>query len=361
MSVPSESPVYRRALALLLALAVAQAAAWAWIELPRPAGAGRAHSAGAVQHTPGNGPDLSMAANATGTMQPAAGERIVPDLSTIIEEDVPVAGERDPRENDPQLTPEQFVLRTALERVQLARSARSKGDTEFALNALREALALVPDNAEVLAEMATTYEIMGLFDKSASSWQQILDLDAEKAGIYRAIASEKLARGVGDETALDERSVAETADQYLAPFRENALVRIDGITAEERLNEDGATSVDMIIPLRAAGGALDLEIRDVKIQVYFYDLLDDQNVVLTNAVVSSEWQTPPPDWRDDGVERLIVSYQQTPLELSTEDNRERREYLGYIVRIYYKGQLQDAASEPSRLMELYPTPETLTF
>jgi len=35
-----------------------------------------------------------------------------------------------------------------------------------------------------------------------------------------------------------------------------------------------------------------------------------------------------------------------------------RKYLGYIVRVYYNDQLQDKRAEPTRLLTLFPAPNT---
>ena len=46
----------------------------------------------------------------------------------------------------------------------------------------------------------------------------------------------------------------------------------------------------------------------VKIQVFFCDTVNNDQVVLTNADVSYEWVTPGHDWSDTGTEVLDVAY-----------------------------------------------------
>ena len=46
----------------------------------------------------------------------------------------------------------------------------------------------------------------------------------------------------------------------------------------------------------------------VKIQVFFYDTVNNDQVVLTNAEVNYEWVTPGHDWADTGTEVLDVTY-----------------------------------------------------
>jgi hypothetical protein len=38
---------------------------------------------------------------------------------------------------------------------------------------------------------------------------------------------------------------------------------------------------------------------------------------------------------------------------------ENRSYFGYVVRVYYKGDLQDMRADPVKLLNQYPPPLTL--
>ena len=127
----------------------------------------------------------------------------------------------------------------------------------------------------------------------------------------------------------------------------------------------------------------------VKIQVFFYDMVNNSQVVLTDADVSFEWVTPGHDWADSGNEILDVTYlrskpapgaagsvppvevpdsvekarlaaskHQSGADLSLTNDSGSREYLGYIVRVYYKDQLQSVRADPTRLLNLFPPPFT---
>ena len=125
----------------------------------------------------------------------------------------------------------------------------------------------------------------------------------------------------------------------------------------------------------------------VKIQVFFYDTLDNQEAVLTDADVSYEWLTPHHDWKDTNPEILAVTYMRpknkpmsaegalsaaaaaiTPGGKKKSSKKEpaaelpgesgHRKYLGYIVRIYYLDQLQAVRAEPTKLLNLFPPPFT---
>ena len=126
----------------------------------------------------------------------------------------------------------------------------------------------------------------------------------------------------------------------------------------------------------------------VKIQVFFYDTVDNKEVVLTDADVSYEWLTPHHDWKDTNPEILAVTYLRTKNKSSsdaalaaaaasvTPPNTSKkkappikppasdasadghRKYLGYIVRIYYNEQLQAVRADPTKLLNLFPPPLT---
>ena len=124
----------------------------------------------------------------------------------------------------------------------------------------------------------------------------------------------------------------------------------------------------------------------VKIQVYFYDTVENNKVALTDAEVNYEWITPNHDWKNSNPEVLAVSYMRmkqgaisseaalteaaaavTPpigsrkatIKKPAPDSANRK-YAGYQVRVYYNDQLQDVRAAPTKLLNLFPPPLTLT-
>src|SRR6202022_3760002 len=127
-----------------------------------------------------------------------------------------------------------------------------------------------------------------------------------------------------------------------------------------------------------------------KIQVYFYDTVDDKDVKLTNAEVTYEWLTPNHDWAGSDPEMLAVTYtrpksnvlspeaalsaaaaavnpgKKSPvskpgpakagergrLQFLQSTIQPERKYLGYIVRVYYDNQVQAVRADPTRLLKL---------
>ena len=100
-----------------------------------------------------------------------------------------------------------------------------------------------------------------------------------------------------------------------------------------------------------------IDVSNVAIQVFFYDQLTDESIVQTNASVSYHWSTLPADWLEDDIEILEVDYTQPkpdPAKLA-----ENRTFYGYIIRVYYKKELQDVRADPVALLKKYPPPLTL--
>ena len=78
-----------------------------------------------------------------------------------------------------------------------------------------------------------------------------------------------------------------------------------------------------------------------KVQVYFYDQ-DGDKIVPSKAQVTSKWL----NWLSGEPQSVEVSY------LPESVNRGVR-FAGYVVTVYYKGDLQDCLSKPARLRKLF--------
>jgi len=230
-----------------------------------------------------------------------------------------------------------------------ARALRENGDTSTALTRLREAQAMSPDSALVISELATTFEKMGQTDKALEQWRRIYDM-GESAGIYYQAADAKLKMS----EAASRTTVKESDTSGIQP---GSVLGLGSITAVEQAESGSLKKFVLKIPLKARPNS-SIEVKDVVIQVFFYDLIDNTTIVQTNANVSSRWSTLPADWKDDDVEILEVEYAQPqPKAGKTAENRN---YFGYVVRVYYKGELQDWRADQDKLRAKFPPPLTLS-
>ena len=277
----------------------------------------------------------------------------------------------------------------------LALGFRERGDTTNAIAKLQQATALDPGNAEILAELALTYESMQLLDRSNEVWRRLQSL-GPAAGPLFALADLKLQVGVPAAGSAVAASGGSPAAAGAAPG--DAAGIPDGSTfgiSEVTLKAEPAPGAETRLLLRVAVKVrpdTPIDHTKVKIQVFFYDMVNNDQVVLTDAEVSYEWVTPGHDWADTGTEVLDVTYLRPkqsnaaagtalanrPVEVPDSVEKARlaarkpeaaaamlptcesgpRQYLGSIVRVYYKDQLQAVRAEPTRLLNLFPPPFT---
>jgi len=260
----------------------------------------------------------------------------------------------------------------AIELVDQARALRERGDTLTALTRLREAQAVAPDHPQIISEMAITYEKMGQAEKAAEQWQRIYKM-GESAGIYFAAAEAKLKNATitqqspspdpGAAGAALANSTPVTQDPAIpkdtAGFQPGSTLAFAEMVREDANDPSALTRFTLKVPVKSRPGSK-LDVHDVVIQVFFYDLLDNQSVVQTNANVNSHWTTPPTDWADDNMEILEIDYSlPRPDVRDTTRPVENRKFYGYVARIYYKKQLQDMRADPVRLLQQFPPPVTL--
>ncbi len=89
-----------------------------------------------------------------------------------------------------------------------------------------------------------------------------------------------------------------------------------------------------------------VDVPQVKVQVYFYDDQDGE-IIPSKAQVTSTWASPPVDWKEGEPELLDVRYLPESADPAVR-------FAGYVVAVYYKGDLQDYRAEPARLTRLFP-------
>jgi len=94
----------------------------------------------------------------------------------------------------------------------------------------------------------------------------------------------------------------------------------------------------------------------VRIIVSFYDRTKDNKMKPTDARTSYSWLTASEDWTDATPKLLAATYVRPKTQSRSAD---RREYGGFIVRVYFDGQLQDARARPPELLTFFPAPDQL--
>ncbi|MEI8235135.1 MAG: hypothetical protein WCH57_10685 [Verrucomicrobiota bacterium] len=270
-----------------------------------------------------------------------------------------------PTPAQPAVTPQSQVA----ELISMAKDLRDRGDTGTAMMRLRQAQGIFSSYAPIISEMAITYEKMGLTDKAVEQWRRIYEM-GERAGIYYAAAEAKLRALQLPGPAPEETTSSRAAAGGLAPDTAGDAATVFSLGKVGTTDDTGTTQparrLKLALPILARPGSR-VDPRDVVIQVFFYEMLRDGSVVETNASVTSSWvrrvnaagEVQPVDWSTAAPEVLEVAYAQPEFDPRDPRTRERRNYFGYSVRIYYKGVLNAKFADPPRLLTQFIPPSAL--
>ncbi len=239
------------------------------------------------------------------------------------------------------------------EMMQQGKALRERGDTSNALIRFREANGLDPRNPAAIAEIAVTFDKMGLADKATEHWKRVYDM-GESAGVYFAAADAKMKQAI-----MATQAALGTSDpnaQSGGGTILNATLGLGQIAMEDAHDPKALTHFKIKVPIQLRTKTK-INVKDVVIQVLFYDNVDDKPQ-RTSADVQNRFSTAPVDWREEDTEILEVEYNQ-PAPDVRDPKRENRKYLGYVIRLYYKDELQATNAEPPVLGQKFPASQTL--
>src|SRR3954463_11020544 len=220
-----------------------------------------------------------------------------------------------------QSTPSAAALSVAEKLLKEATELRDKGDTTNALARLQDAAQRDPKNANVLAEMAMIYESIQLYERSNDTWKKIQEIGPSAGPLYE-LADMKLKTGVTPPAApttatttgpglagsspLDAGTTRNDADG----IPDGSTFGITEVSAVDTPDAEAETNMKLKISVKARPNT-PIDHTKVHIQVFFYDTVDNKEVVLTDADVSYEWLTPHHDWKATNPEVLAVTYLRT--------------------------------------------------
>ncbi len=129
----------------------------------------------------------------------------------------------------------------------------------------------------------------------------------------------------------------------------NAVIAITEIGSSETRGRNGQKNIAIKIGVAPRPQTKKGE---VEIRVLFFDVTPEGEMRPTDAEVNYEWLTPVRDWSDPSPKYLVATY------LGAGPSRksgEKLRYGGFLVRVYFDGQLQAERSEPGRVRPQSPT------
>ncbi len=230
-----------------------------------------------------------------------------------------------------------------------AKEIRGMSDMQGALQLLQKADQHNPDHPAIIAEIAQTYEQMGITAKATDSWRRIQLLGETKAGSFYELASRRL--GAGPAAAA-----VPSALPGASGMEGEKLLRLGACQVVRDFSSNNGERYNLRVPIvRAGSQPVDGQLVDM--EVFFFDRVNGAQVAQTIAPEPVEsWQSSPVDWSGAGEETLDVVYHLPALSAAEVQQHGRRSYYGYMLRLYYNNKLQDVAAEPRDLLEFGSAP-----
>ena len=249
---------------------------------------------------------------------------------------------------------EEAVLRMAAD----SDRAYRIGDFEAAMKSINEADALLPDDPGILLRRARLFESMAQPAEAVADYERVLSLPGldpankskyEKKLAMLAGAAAPAVRPTPKQAPAFAESSGGTElrdDVGLQPGASLGIV-------DARLREGTPGTKVLRIAIKARPGQT-IDTRQMKLHVFFYEKDETGEVLLTESKVVSQWISPPVDWKDNEPELLDVTYTLPGSDSSA--GTPGRQFVGYIVGIYYNGELQDTRADPGPLVKKFPLP-----
>src|SRR2546428_12149845 len=237
--------------------------------------------------------------------------------------------------------------------------------------------------------MAKIYESTQNFERSNEMWRKVQEIGVSGGALFE-LAEAKLKHGAIATPAPARPQPTPEAFSFDGSegIPDGSTFGVSEVTATETPDNDAETNLRLRIAVKKRPNTV-IDHTKVKIQVYFFDTVDDKDIKLTDAEVNYEWLTPNHDWAQSNPEVLAVTYvrpknkalsQEAALSAAaaavnpgkkgrpskppdsasagTAGEAGRRRYLGYIVRVYYNDKLQGVRASPTKLLNLFPPPST---
>ncbi len=258
------------------------------------------------------------------------------------------------------------------ELLQTVAQLRAGGETEGLMELLKAAEGMDQNHPAVLKEFALTYEQMGLTEKAREYWERIVGLGEAVSGMFYGLAQQRLERlGAGAPSAVfparpaailtepnvvggmplgagNEMTTAKVTSEA------GAALGVGGCKVVRDLAVAKGDKRTLRIPIVRVG-ASPIEPEAVNVDVFFYDRVNGTKVEPTRADPPvSSWAASPVDWAGEGMELLDVTYFLPPMSAQEQLDHGRRDFHGYLVKLYYQDRLQAVVAEPRELLDESP-------
>jgi hypothetical protein len=262
----------------------------------------------------------------------------------------------------PAAGPSEATVRQANALLAEAEQFGREGNLQGVLEALTEAERLIPNEPGVLFQIALTHRQMGDIPAALEGAKRVLSLPAAQSNpAYAAIrenAQSLLAQLEGGAAAPPAAEEAQAAGKGASMMRDDfgiPMGAVMGIVDCRLVN--GEPGVKELRIATKASTSVKIDPGALKVVVYFYEQTDNGEILQTSSKIMSEWMTPPTEWTGGEPELLTVKY---PLPPAERGDLPPLQYHGYVVGIYYEGEMQDWRADPVALLDQFPLKLSIT-
>lgn len=232
------------------------------------------------------------------------------------------------------------------------------GEFDAALKILSQLETLSPNDPTVLYSKAQVLEKLDQRAEAVVVLETLLKIPGLPAD-YRGAAHKKLTQ-LADSLGSSGTPAAATPTTSTIEESGNEMRNAIGIRpgatlgiVDVRTKEARRGVKTLSVSVKSLPG-ITISSDKVKLMAYVYEETADGEVALTNSNVVGQWVSPPMDWAENEPE--IVDLQYTLPENQDIEGAADRKYTGYVLGLYYNGELQDLRSDPAPLVKKFPLP-----
>jgi len=223
-------------------------------------------------------------------------------------------------------------------------------------NILERIQMMVPDFVPAWRERALLFEKRGMLKQAGDQWQEVMSLSMGTP-LYKEAAAERQ-RIARQETAQKTVAKPKRARETTSTQRLEKRIRINAIERERFQSNGEFDEMRLLrITLRPRNNEGEVDSDKILVVVAFYDrIVGTEKIVPTRALVPQDGVRISGSW-GAGEARSVTAAYILKKGFRAEEHAtigEKRDYEGYRVMVYYKGELQDESAMPSRILQLDP-------
>jgi len=235
---------------------------------------------------------------------------------------------------------------------------RAENNFQGALEAVTEADRLVPGKPGLMLQMAHDYVQLGKNAEAIAVLNRIVALPpsadpADATYVEQARAAIGQLGGSVAPAPATSASAPAAASAAAAPTGDVGIPigSVMGIVSAEMVNGEPGQK-NLRVATKAASGQ-NVDGQKFVATVDFYEQDDHGQLQHNDAPQVTEWLSYPINWANGDPELFQTKYRMPPADRG---DLPPLQYYGYVVGIYYNGELQDQRADPVSLLDKFPPP-----